>query len=206
MNPPSPRPPLLHLHDLGFAYPGAAAPVFAQLSAELPGGVALICGDEGTGKSTLLRLLAGQLQPAQGQVLLQGQPLHASQVAWFEAAQPERDEQVVQHILAELVPQPPQGFDTLLAELDVTPHLAKPLYQLSTGSRRKVFIAAALAQEAPLTLLDQPFTALDRPSIKVLVAHFQRWAGESQRLLLIADYLAPEGLSLNFTLDLDRLR
>ena len=205
MNPSSSQAPLLRLHDLGFAYPGSPAPVFTHLAADLPAGVALVCGDEGTGKSTLLRLLAGQLQPAQGRLLWQAQPLQAGQVAWFDAQDPARQQQVVQQILDELLPRPPAELKTLLDELGLVPHLGKPLYQLSTGSRRKVFLAAVLSAGAPLTLVDQPFMALDGPSIQALTTRFQAWQGQAERLLLIADYLPPEGLALSATLDLDRL-
>jgi ABC-type multidrug transport system ATPase subunit len=47
----------------------------------------------------------------------------------------------------------------------LTPHLAKPLYALSTGSRRKAGLAAALACRCPLTLLDDPTAGLDRPAL-----------------------------------------
>ncbi len=199
-----PAPPLLHLQSLGFAHPGT--PVFSGLSAELPAGIALVCGDEGRGKSTLLRLLAGQLQPDHGRLLWQGQPLQAQQVAWFDPHDAARQPQVVQAILDELLPQPPADLPVMLEELGLTEHLGKPLYQLSTGGRRKVFIAAALARGAALTLLDQPFMALDGPSVRALVGRFQAWQGHSERLLLIADYLPPDGLALSATLDLDRAR
>jgi len=198
------NPALLRLESLGFAHPGAPTPVFQALSAELPGGIALVCGDEGRGKSTLLRLLAGQLQAAHGRMLWQGQPLAASQVAFFDAQEAAWQPQVVQQILDGLLPRPPADLPGLLEGLGLGPHLGKPLYQLSTGSRRKVFLAAALSAGAPLTLLDQPFMALDGPSILALSAQFSRWQGQTQRLLLIADYLPPEGLALSATLDLDR--
>jgi energy-coupling factor transporter ATP-binding protein EcfA2 len=54
----------------------------------------------------------------------------------------------------------------LTEALDLTPHLEKPLYMLSTGSKRKVWLAAALASGATLTLLDEPFAAPDKSSIR----------------------------------------
>jgi energy-coupling factor transporter ATP-binding protein EcfA2 len=200
------KPALLRLEGLHFAHPGAAAPLFQALSAEWPAGIALVCGDEACGKSTLMRLLAGQLHPAKGRMLWQGRPLQAHQVAWFDAQDPARQQQVVRHILDELLPEPPAELAALLVDLGLEPHLDKPLYQLSTGSRRKVFLAAALSSGAALTLVDQPFMALDGPSIQALLARFQAWQGQAQRLLLIADHLPPPGLALSATLDLDRLR
>ncbi len=198
--------PLLSLQGLCFTYPGGPTPVFDKLSAELPAGVALVCGDESRGKSTLLRLLAGQIQATEGTLSWAGQALTRQQVAWFDPTDPAREQQVVQAILDELVSPEKLRGSGLLQDLGLEAHLSKPLYQLSTGSRRKVFLAAALAQGAPLTLLDQPFMALDQPSVDALQRRFAAWQGAAQRLLLIADYLPPPGLTLSGTLDLDRLR
>jgi ABC-type transport system involved in cytochrome c biogenesis ATPase subunit len=198
---PTVNPPLLQVQDLAFAHPGR--PVFKGLQAELPAGLGLVCGDEGRGKSTLLELLAGRLMPAQGRLLLRGRALQPQDVAWFDPQDPARDARVVSELLDELAG--PQDLPGLLQGLGLEPHLPKPLYQLSAGSRRKVFIAAALSLGLPLTLLDQPFRALDRPSVNFLCGHFVQWCSQADRLLLIADYLAPEGLPLTATLDLDRL-
>lgn len=194
---------LLIIQDLSFAYPGV--PVFSGLSAALPAGVCLVCGDEGTGKSSLLRLLAGDLTAAQGRMLLGGHPLMREDVAWFDAQDAGRHEQVARDILEELVAPPQEGLAELIDGLSLAPHLHKPLYQLSTGSRRKVFIAAALARQARVTLLDQPFMALDKPSVDFLRERFARW-NSPDRVLLIADYTPPEDLPLAATLDLDSLR
>lgn len=196
--------PLLSVQGLRFAYPGASSPVFDGFSVALPAGVGLVCGDEGKGKTTLLRLLAGQLTPAAGSLQFAGRLLQPSQVACMDPQHTERQDQVVQDVLDELVlPALRPQLAELLPGLDLLSHLPKPLYQLSTGSRRKVFVAAALAQPAPLTLLDQPFMALDRPSIDFLCACFSARAQSTDSLLLIADYVPPEGVPLAFALDLD---
>jgi len=194
-------PTLLSLQSLHLSHPGVT--VFAGLTAGLPAGVGLVCGDEGTGKTSLLRLLAGELAPSAGQLLWDGRPLTHQDVAWFDPGDPRHDALPVRELLPALAgPVAP----ALLEGLGLTPHLDKPLFQLSTGSRRKVFMAAALSRQAPLTLLDQPFMALDRPSVNFLCECFRAWAGASERLLLLADYQAPEGVPLAGTLDLDRLR
>lgn len=207
--PPSTRPAqtLLSLRSLCFAYPGAPGPVFDGLSAALPAGVVLVCGDEDRGKSSLLGLLAGQLVPTGGSMHWASEPLRTDWVASMDPHQEQRQQQVVQSVLDDLVPAAQrQPLAELIRGLDLGSHLAKPLYQLSTGSRRKVFLAAALSRQARLTLLDQPFIALDRPSVNFLCAHFSGWSGASDRLLLIADYLPPEGVPLSFTLNLDEPR
>lgn len=191
-------PPLLSLHGLSLDLGGR--PVLRQLNASWPGGIGWVCGDEGTGKTSLLRLLAGQLQPDAGLVRWQNQALAPQNLAWFDPLEPSRDQRIVRELLEEL--GQPQALPARVEGLGLGPHLDKPLYQLSTGSRRKVFLAAALSLERPLTLLDQPFMALDRPSIGYLCLQFAQWVGQNDRLLLIADHLPPEGLPLTATLDL----
>ena len=78
----------------------------------------------------------------------------------------------------------------------------KPLYMLSAGSRRKVWLSAAFASGAALVLIDQPFAALDGPSIRLLREVLQDFSEQSERACVIADYEAPEGVSLANTLNL----
>ena len=78
----------------------------------------------------------------------------------------------------------------------------KPLYMLSAGSRRKVWLSAAFASGAALVLIDQPFAALDGPSIRLLREVLQDFSEQSARACVIADYEAPEGVALASTLDL----
>ena len=70
--------------------------------------------------------------------------------------------------------------------------------------RREVASRMEHVVKSTLTLLDQPFLALDRPSVDFLCACFRAWTHQPDRLLLIADYLPPQDVPLAFTLDLDR--
>jgi len=200
---------LARVQGLRFSFPQSDRPLFDGLSFALPAGVSWLGGDEGRGKTTLLRLLAGRLSPQSGSIA-SDRPLRAEelaqQVAWHEASDPAFDQTVVQDILGQLVPAGSHSrLPELMVGLSLEPHLAKPLYQLSTGSRRKVFIAATLAQPGPLALLDQPFTALDAPSITFLLAYFRALAESVDRALLVADYMPPEGVPLAATINLDEL-
>ena len=202
--------PLLHVQGLRFAFAQAQRPLFDGLSFTLPAGVSWLGGDEGRGKTTLLRLLAGRLSPQAGSIAtdrpLQAEEL-AQQVAWHEASDPAFDQTVVQDILEQLVPAGSHNrLPELMAGLSLEPHLAKPLYQLSTGSRRKVFIAATLARPATLALLDQPGSALDTPSSRFLQQTLAQLARSTDRAVLIADYQAPEGVPLARLIDLDAAR
>jgi energy-coupling factor transporter ATP-binding protein EcfA2 len=83
--------------------------------------------------------------------------------------------------------------------LSLAEHLAKPLYMLSTGSKRKVWLAAAFAAGATLTLLDDPFAALDKPSIRFVQQRLALWAAPDQasaRACVLALYELPADVAL----------
>ena len=181
--------PVLHVQGLTFAYPGEPALV-ADWSATVDAGITLLHGDTGSGKSTLLRLLAGSLAPTTGRLTVAGVRLDADPAAYRRAVfwcDPTSDafDQVTARNCTTLLRGDDAGFDanewqTLVDGFALTPHLDKPMYMLSTGSKRKVWLAAALASARALTLLDEPTGALDAASINCLMRALAR-ISERQR-------------------------
>lgn len=204
--------PRLRINCLQFAYPATPGrELFNALSATLTPGVTLVQGGDGSGKTTLLKLLAGALQPTAGGVdwhAIIATPGHrAPQVFWADPRLDVHDALPVADYLA-VQRQQFIGFDeALLADLLVgcrlEAHLHKPLFMLSTGSRRKVLLAAALASGAALTLMDEPFAALDAPSIRCLTDALRLTASDTARICVIADYVKPVGVPLAAVIDLD---
>lgn len=175
------------------------------LHAEIHPGVTWVGGDEGTGKTTLLRLLAGTGAVSRGQLTAAGAA--PPRVAWVDPAGPQDDHLSVREALAQGLAPFAGGDQTalarLLSELDLAPHLDKALYMLSTGSRRKVGIAVTLASGAEVMLFDQPFMALDRPSEKAILSWWAAQTADGRRAVVVADYLPPPGVELSGTIDLD---
>ncbi len=173
-----------------------------NLSFTWPAGVSWICGDEGTGKTTLLRLLAGDLRPTAGQVVAPERD-----VFWVDLQDTAHDTTTVQACWDALRAQWPNWNDELLhdlaQELDMQQHVDKRLNMLSAGSRRKVMVLAALASGAAVTLLDQPFAALDLASIRILHELLHEAAEHPSRAWIVADYEAPSDLPLACVLNLD---
>jgi ABC-type multidrug transport system ATPase subunit len=167
--------------------------------------VSWICGDEGRGKTTLLRLLAGDVIPAAGQVVAP-----AGGVFWVDLQDATHDDITVQACWDTLRAHYPHWNQDLLQdlaeELDMTQHLDKRLNMLSAGSRRKVMVVAALASGATVTLLDQPFAALDLGSIRVIHEFLQEAAEHPNRAWIVAAYEAPNDLPLASVLNLDAPR
>ncbi len=176
-----------------------------NLSFSWPAGVSWICGDEGTGKTTLLRLLAGDVQPEAGQVVAP-----EGNVFWVDLQDAAHDSTTVQACWNALRRRWPNWNESLLQdlaqELDMQQHADKRLNMLSAGSRRKVMVLAALASGADVTLLDQPFTALDLASIRILHEFLHEAAEHPTRAWIVADYEVPSDLPLACVLNLGATR
>lgn len=144
-----------------------------------PGGWVSIVGPNGAGKTTLIRVLGGALAPVAGRVLLDGDDLKALRTR-------ERARRIALVPQTPVVPVGVSALDYVL--LGRTPHIpffgsessddvsrahavldrlgvgalaARSVESCSGGERQRVFLARALAQEAPILLLDEPTTALD---------------------------------------------
>ena len=201
--------PVLNVTDLHWPWSDAAPWSFHTF--EIPPGVTWIGGGEGRGKTTLLRLLAGD-QFAPGSTLtLSGQ--HASgrdayreRVFWMdphtEAFDTISAEQFFSTTAARYATWDFELLGHLVEALGLQPHQDKPLFMLSTGSKRKVWLAAALASGATLTLIDSPFAALDKASIEQLLEFFNATANHPERAWVIADYQPPGGVPLAYIIDL----
>ncbi len=179
----------------GPAGSAGAKPLFDGLHFDLPAGVTALTGDEGTGKTSLLRLLAGDLSAMSGRV-----SVAPDDVFWLDLQGAEHDQTTVQACWDALRSRYPRWNEELLQDLaeafDMEQHRHKRLNMLSAGSRRKVMITAALACGATVTLLDQPFAALDLKSIRAIKDFLNEAAEQPGRAWIVADYEAPVDLPL----------
>ncbi len=187
-------PPLLSTHQL------THGPI-QNLTHEWPAGVSWVCGDEGCGKTTLLRLLAGDVQPTSGTV-----SMLAGDVFWANLQDAVHEQTSVTECWTTLRQRYPNWHEDLQRDLTdalgMTPHLDKRLNMLSAGSRRKVTLIAALASGATVTLLDQPFAALDTVSVQLVRDFLHEASDHTQRAWIVADYEVPNGLRLADVLNL----
>ena len=202
--------PILQARGLGIGYAPRRRPrveVAADLGVELhPGELVCLLGPNGAGKSTLVRTLAGLQKPLSGQVLLQGQDLHA--LAEGERARhlglvlTERVDtgNLSAYALAALGRHPYTRWDGRLSPHDeevvrwameavgARELAARSAGELSDGERQKVTIARALAQEPAVLLLDEPTAFLDLPRRVEIVQLLRRLAGEGNRAVLLSTH------------------
>ena len=196
--------------DLCFRHPQRA--LFADWSTLVPPGVTLVCGGEGSGKTTLLRLLAAELPADSGHlqvnhVRLDQQPIAYRQQVFWTDPRSDAFDQMTPHDYFKSVQQRHPGFDEqglagLIDGLSLAPHLDKRLYMLSTGSKRKVWLAAAFASGAAVTLLDEPFSALDKASVGFVMQLLEDSTRHAARAWVVADYEAPGAVPLAAIIDL----
>ena len=151
----------LHNVTLGFGN----APVLENISLSIePGARACVTGRNGEGKSTLLKVLAGVLEPDSGEVLRQ----NGLRVAYLPQDVPADRPGTVRENLLQAITDPARAYvaDALCTRLELPAET--PFNALSGGLRRRVLLGCALAKEPHLLLLDEPTNHLDIPSIRWL--------------------------------------
>ena len=201
--------PILQATSLQWQWDDANVLQFGSLN--LPAGVTWIGGGEGSGKTTFLRLLAGELVSPGATLLLSGQhapgtEAYRQRVFWMDPRPESLDQVSAVQFFASTAAHYPTWDAELLAHLvdalGLLPHQDKPIYMLSTGSKRKVWLSAALASGATLTLLDSPFAALDKTSIGHALEFLNAAAQHPKRAWVVADYQPPGDVPLAHTIDL----
>ncbi|HEU0200600.1 MAG TPA: cytochrome c biogenesis heme-transporting ATPase CcmA [Burkholderiaceae bacterium] len=156
--------------------------LFRGLSFEVAAGVCLhVAGENGAGKTSLLRILCGLLSPSAGEVRWRNESTRSLREAyWAELVYighlngVKDDLTAAENVrfAAALSGHPAAAADIAagLAALGLAGFKDRPARTLSQGQRRRIALTRLfLAASAPLWILDEPFTALDTRGVAVLV-------------------------------------
>jgi len=174
----------IRFEGVGFTYPGGQHAVLEDFNLVLPGGKTVaIVGDNGTGKSTLVKLLCRLYDPEAGQITWNGvnlknlrqDDLHAritvlfqDPVHYYDNAHDNvaysrwnqaRDEEIYAAAdlagVDEMIRKLPQGYQTMLGRM------FDDGVDPSIGQWQRIALARAFLRQAPLVLLDEPTSAMD---------------------------------------------
>jgi ABC-type multidrug transport system fused ATPase/permease subunit len=184
-------PTAVRLDAVEFTYPGESQPAVRDTTTTVPAGsVTAFVGATGSGKSTLIELIAGLLEPTAGTVSITAGPrtlvfqegfLFRGTVRENVAVADEIDDDRVWEALRlasgdDFVRDLPDGLDTVVGERGVT---------LSGGQRQRVALARALARRPALLLLDDTTSALD-PATELAVLDNLRTSMAATTVVMVA--------------------
>ncbi len=163
------------LENVSFYYPDTARLVFSDLSINLPRGITTLVGQNGTGKSTLLRLAAGVLLPVQGSVLLRGidtRTLRENQERYRHVSLVEQNiEFETEESIGDLLQDVHEngfhetkdpGLVTELVEVcELNKVLSRKTQEVSKGELQRTIIAFSLLYGSKILMFDEPIFALE---------------------------------------------
>ncbi len=197
--------PPIEIHHLVHAY--RRRPVLDLEPLDLGPGRVHLAGPNGTGKTTLLTILATLTTPTRARVLVAGHALtqeprtlrgltgFAGHAISLHTPLPARD---ALGLHADLHGLPRDRVDQALKAWQLAPHASTPVHELSHGQAKRLDLARALIHTPRVVLLDEPATGLDADALALLDERLDRLAPE---LVLVAAPDAP-GLSTDRRLEL----
>ncbi|MFA0813690.1 peptidase domain-containing ABC transporter [Microbulbifer epialgicus] len=207
----------IEVRNLGFQFGEAEAPAFQNVNFTIEAGeTVVIVGPSGCGKTTLLKCLMGLLEPTEGEVLIDGQPLkqlthYRSQIAGvmqddqllagtisdnIACFEPQVDFQRIVHCahlacIHEEIMRMPMQYNTLVGDMGTS---------LSGGQKQRIEIARALYRAPRILFMDEATSYLDMTNeslvndhiknlaiTRVLVAHRQETVASAEREIKIKD-------------------
>jgi ABC-type Mn2+/Zn2+ transport system ATPase subunit len=162
---------VLEVYDLTVRYDGNNALERVSFGVQAGERVAIV-GPNGAGKSTLFKALVGLIPPHAGSVRTNGAEIgYVTQRSTVDWAFPVTVHDVVMMgrigkmgWLRWQRPVDREAVRRCLAEVGMLAYADRQIGELSGGQQQRVFIARALAQEATILLMDEPFSGVDRPS------------------------------------------
>jgi ABC-type nitrate/sulfonate/bicarbonate transport system ATPase subunit len=166
-----------------------------------------IVGASGCGKTTLLRLLGGLLQPSRGQVTFRGQPVTGPDRAlaivfqdYAKALLPWRTVAGNVELALESRRTPrgdrPEIIENLLAQVGLADRADAFPLQLSGGMQQRLQIARCLAQAPQVLLMDEPFGALDAMTRQTLQDEVARLSADSGTTVVFVTHDLEEAIYL----------
>lgn len=191
--------PVVEFHDMTVSY--HRKPVLWDIDMTLPEGALIgIVGPNGAGKSTLIKSAMGLLPLGSGHVRIFNQPLdkvrdRVSYVPQRESVDWDFPTSVFDVVLMGryaklgLFKRPSQKDKAIamecLEKVGMSGFVKRQISQLSGGQQQRVFLARALAQEADLYFMDEPFAGVDAATEAAILQILQNLAAEGKTVIVV---------------------
>ncbi len=171
-----------------------------------PGEITILLGVNGSGKSTLMRTVSGYQPALEGEIILNGIPLHAysqkeiaRKIAVIFTGSIDDNYLTAGEITAMgRYPQNPFGsrlsaddkkiVNEALTMVEMSAFAAEPFVHLSDGEKQRVLIARALAQQTPYILMDEPAAFIDMPGKIAIMELLKEIAHNHRKGILLATH------------------
>ena len=159
--------------------------LFADLSMALqPGEILRVEGKNGSGKTSLLRILAGLAQPVSGEVMWQGVPIQHIDAGYFQNLLYIGHKPGIKYELSAIENlclsralfgnRAANGIDEALHQIGLYGFEDMPAGMLSAGQKRRVALAQLFLTRAKLWILDEPYTSLDVAAVALMEDVFRQ--------------------------------
>ncbi len=191
--------PILEVHDLTVSY--SRKPVLWGIDFTLPpGSITGIVGPNGAGKSTLLKTIMGLIPPSSGYVKLFGRPLdevrhRVSYVPQRESVDWDFPVSVLDVVLMGRYGKVGLLRNTgekdraialdCLDKVGLSAFAKRQISQLSGGQQQRVFLARALAQEADIYFMDEPFAGVDAATEQAIIGLLREMASTDKTIVVV---------------------
>jgi zinc/manganese transport system ATP-binding protein len=193
---PDTRPPpgqAIRLHNVAVRYSGRIA-LEGVSGTFAAGSLTAVVGANGAGKSTLLAAVAGTVRLAGGTIERppRGQLAYLPQRAAIDREYPISIAELIalggwREIGAFRAPSPElrSRIAAAASVVGLTGRLDRRIGELSPGEFQRVLFARIIVQDAAIILLDEPFAAVDAPTIAALLSHIDRWHREGRTVIAV---------------------
>lgn len=194
----------IRLENISYAYPATDRKIFDGAFMEIPAGKSVgVIGSSGAGKTTIIDVLLGLLEPQEGKVLCDGQEIRSHYAAWLHNIgyiaqniymldntiranvafgvdendiREERVWEVLQEAqMAEYIRSLPEGLDTIIGDRGV---------RLSGGQRQRIGIARALYHDPELLVFDEATSALDNETESAIMDAINSLKGKKTMVII----------------------
>ncbi len=158
-----------------------------------------LIGGNGCGKTTLIQILCGTLKPNKGSILNGGEPVERADYKHLFGYLPQNDPLIDELTVKDNLKLWFSAMDIkfrgndIIDKLGISGYLNKPVNKLSGGMKRRVSLCIAMANKAPILVMDEPTTALD------LAAKGEIWQ-------LLKDFITNGGTIVLSTHDYDEIK